>query len=76
MALRRAQLAGHRPIAVVGGATGMVGDPSGKSEERRLLGRESWEKNCAGIQAQLEHFLDFSDDQALLVNNARLASPT
>lgn len=67
--LRRFQLAGHRPIAVVGGGTGFIGDPSGKSDERSLLSREKLEANLAGIQRQLERFLDF-DRGARLVNNA------
>lgn len=53
------QRAGHKPIALVGGATGMVGDPSGKSEERNLLDEETLQKNIAGVKAQLERFLDF-----------------
>ena len=53
------QKAGHKPIALVGGATGMVGDPSGKSEERNLLSEDVLNKNIAGIKAQLENFLDF-----------------
>src|SRR6476661_7437095 len=69
LALMRAQRAGHRPIAVVGGATGMIGDPSGKSEERKFLSESELEKNVAGIRAQLERFLDFSAGGALLCNN-------
>lgn len=53
------QKAGHKPIALVGGATGMVGDPSGKSEERNLLDEETLNKNIAGVKNQLEKFLDF-----------------
>lgn len=53
------QKAGHKPIALVGGATGMVGDPSGKSEERNLLSEEVLQKNIAGVKAQLERYLDF-----------------
>jgi tyrosyl-tRNA synthetase len=53
------QKAGHKPIALVGGATGMVGDPSGKSEERNLLNEEQLEKNINGVRSQLEKFLDF-----------------
>ncbi len=66
------QRAGHKPIALVGGATGMVGDPSGKSEERNLLDEATLEKNIRGVRAQLEKFLDFSSDKpntAELVNN-------
>jgi tyrosyl-tRNA synthetase len=58
--LRRFQRAGHRPIALVGGATGMIGDPSGKSEERNLLSEEALRENVRGIQAQMQRFLDFS----------------
>ncbi|HEX2627981.1 MAG TPA: tyrosine--tRNA ligase, partial [Chitinophagaceae bacterium] len=53
------QKAGHKPIALVGGATGMVGDPSGKSEERNLLSEEALQKNIKGVKAQLERYLDF-----------------
>jgi len=69
-ALVRAQRAGLKPIALVGGATGMVGDPSGKSEERKLLDAETLEKNVAGMRSQLEKYLDFSGScAATLVNN-------
>jgi tyrosyl-tRNA synthetase len=57
--LRRFQRAGHRPIALVGGATGMIGDPSGKSEERNLLSIEALQANVAGLQQQMQRFLDF-----------------
>lgn len=66
------QRAGHQPIALVGGATGMIGDPSGKSDERNLLDSAALEKNVTGIKAQLERFLDFSSSNqnpAILVNN-------
>lgn len=66
------QRAGHRPIALVGGATGMVGDPSGKSEERNLLSEEVLQHNVEGVRKQLSKFLDFSVDNpqaAVLVNN-------
>ena len=66
------QRTGHQPIALVGGATGMIGDPSGKSDERNLLDSVALEKNIAGIKTQLERFLDFSStaaNPALLVNN-------
>ena len=59
--LKRFQLAGHRPIVVVGGATGMIGDPSGKSDERNLLDDETLAANVAGIRAQLARLLDFDD---------------
>jgi tyrosyl-tRNA synthetase len=66
------QQAGHRPIVLVGGATGMIGDPSGKSDERNLLDAETLQKNCDGIQNQLASFLDFdasTPNAAVLVNN-------
>ena len=66
------QKAGHKPIALVGGATGMVGDPSGKSEERNMLSEEILQKNIEGIKAQLQKFLDFDSEAAtaaVLVNN-------
>ncbi len=70
MILRRFQKAGHRPIALVGGATGMIGDPSGKSEERNLLSVEVLRANVESIGAQLGRFLDFDGDSAaVLVNN-------
>ena len=58
------QKAGHKPIALVGGATGMVGDPSGKSEERNLLSEAVLNFNVAGVKAQLEKFLDFDKNLA------------
>jgi len=66
------QRAGHKPFALVGGATGMVGDPSGKNEERNLLSEEILQRNQAGVKKQLEHFLDFDSDKpnaAVMVNN-------
>ena len=66
--LKRLQLAGHRPIIVVGGATGMIGDPSGQSDERNLLDDATLAANVVGIRAQLARLLDF--DSAVLVNNA------
>lgn len=72
MLLKHFQLAGHKPIALIGGATGMVGDPSGKSNERNLLDEETLRHNQNAIKAQLERFLDFnsgSENAAELVNN-------
>ena len=71
MLLMHLQKAGHKPIALVGGATGMIGDPSGKSEERSLLSIEQINHNLAGIQKQLEKFLDFDtkENPAEVVNN-------
>ena len=69
--LRRFQQAGHRPIALVGGATGMIGDPSGKSEERNLLSVDTLRANVAGLERQMRQFLDFDcgANSAVLVNN-------
>lgn len=72
LVLRRFQLFGHRPIAVAGGATGSIGDPSGKTTERQLLSREELERNIAGIKKQLGRLLDFESkvNPALLLDNA------
>ncbi|MGD8542507.1 MAG: tyrosine--tRNA ligase [Desulfobacteraceae bacterium] len=70
MALAQMQRLGHRPIALVGGGTGMVGDPSGKTEMRNMLTLEMVEENARGIKGQLSRFLDFSQERALLLNNA------
>src|SRR3977135_28754 len=59
MGLARLQKCGHTPIAIVGGGTGMIGDPSGKSQERLLLSRDQIDENVAGIRQQLSRFLDF-----------------
>ena len=73
--LRRLQLAGHRPIVLAGGGTGLIGDPGGKSEERPLLSREEIAANLEGIRPQLERFLDFSPSagraRALVRDNAQ-----
>ena len=71
MTLVHFQEAGHKPIALLGGATGMVGDPSGKSKERNLLSREILEQNLKGVKKQLEKFLDFGQgsNAAVMVNN-------
>jgi tyrosyl-tRNA synthetase len=72
MGLARLQRFGHTPLAIVGGGTGMIGDPSGKSQERLLLSAEQVEANVAGIRGQLERFLDFDagPHAARIVNNA------
>jgi tyrosyl-tRNA synthetase len=71
MVLRRFQQAGHAPIALVGGATGMIGDPSGKSEERNLLSKDMLAANVAALEQQLRRFLDFDagPNKAQLLNN-------
>ena len=77
LTLRRFQLAGHRPLALAGGATGMVGDPSGKSDERNLLTREQLTHNVSSIKKQLARLLDFdcAENPAQLVDNADWTAP-
>lgn len=77
MGLARAQRFGHTPIAIAGGGTGMIGDPSGKTKERLLLTREQVEANVLGIKEQLGHFLDFeaTENPARIVNNADWLAP-
>src|SRR6184192_521019 len=72
MGLARLQRAGHSPIAIVGGGTGLIGDPSGKSQERTLLTREAIDANVAGIRQQLSKVLDFetASNLARIVDNA------
>ena len=74
MALTHMQRAGHRPVALVGGGTGLVGDPSGKTEMRKMLTLEDVERNAAGIKQQLSRFLDFHHGRALQLNNAEWRS--
>ncbi|GAC1517460.1 MAG: tyrosine--tRNA ligase [Gemmatimonadaceae bacterium] len=69
MAMTHLQRAGHRPIALVGGGTGMIGDPSGRTTERQLLTPDMVAANVAGIRAQLEHFLDFSGRRGALLRD-------
>lgn len=77
LALRRFQLAGHKPIALAGGATGLIGDPSGKSAERQLLTRELLNRNIASVKEQLRKLLDFDAAQnpARLMDNADWTAP-
>ena len=77
LALRRFQLHGHHPIAVAGGATGMVGDPSGRATERQLLSRENLEANIASVKDQMRRLLDFESaaNPARLVDNADWTAP-
>jgi tyrosyl-tRNA synthetase len=70
MSLAHMQAHGHRPIALIGGGTGLVGDPSGKTEMRQLLTPEMVDENAIGIKKQLSRFIDFSDDKALMLNTA------
>src|SRR5262245_27678396 len=77
MSLARLQRCGHSPIAIVGGGTGMIGDPSGKSQERVLLSPDQIDRNLEGIREQLTHFLDFDGvaNPARIVNNADWLGP-
>ncbi|MCH5180934.1 MAG: tyrosine--tRNA ligase [Erysipelotrichales bacterium] len=68
--MKRLQLAGNKPIALIGGGTGMVGDPSGRTDMRQMLTIEDINHNCACFKKQMERFIDFSDGKALMVNNA------
>ncbi|KAJ48828.1 tyrosyl-tRNA synthetase [Clostridium tetanomorphum] len=70
MMMAHMQRAGHRPIALVGGGTVMIGDPSGKTDMRKMLSKEVIDDNVACIKKQLSRFIDFSDDKAILANNA------
>jgi len=71
MALAHMQREGHRPIALVGGGTGLIGDPSGKTELRKVITQEQIDKNKTGLRNQLGRFLDFSEGKALLLDNAQ-----
>ena len=68
--MKRLQLAGNKPIVLVGGGTGMIGDPSGKSDMRKMLTVEDINHNCDCFKEQISKFIDFSDDKAIMVNNA------
>jgi tyrosyl-tRNA synthetase len=70
MSLAHMQRHGHRPIALIGGGTGLIGDPSGKTEMRKMLTAEMIEENATGLKNQLSRYLDFSDGKALMLNNA------
>ena len=70
MSLAHMQKAGHRPIALIGGGTGLVGDPSGKTEMRQILSRERIDENAMGLKKQLSRFMDFAENAALMLNNA------
>ncbi len=68
--MKRLQMAGNKPIALLGGGTGMVGDPSGRTDMRQMLTKEQIDHNCECFRRQMERFIDFSDGKALMVNNA------
>ena len=68
--MKRLQMAGNKPIALIGGGTGMIGDPSGKTEMRKMLTKETIEHNVECFKKQMSRFIDFSDGKAMVVNNA------
>ena len=68
--MKRLQMAGNRPIALIGGGTGMIGDPSGRTDMRQMMTVETIQHNCDCFKKQMERFIDFSDGKALMVNNA------
>ena len=70
MVMAHMQREGHRPICLIGGGTGMVGDPSGKTDMRRMMTPEEIQHNCDCFKKQMERFIDFSDGKAIMVNNA------
>ncbi|MBQ3969590.1 MAG: tyrosine--tRNA ligase [Clostridia bacterium] len=68
--MKRLQMAGNKPIVLVGGGTGMIGDPSGRTDMRQMMTRETIDHNCECFRKQMSRFIDFSEDKALMVNNA------
>lgn len=68
--MKRLQMAGNKPIALIGGGTAMIGDPSGRSDMRQMMTKETIDHNCACFKKQMSRFIDFSDGMALMVNNA------
>lgn len=70
MVMSHMQRAGHRPIAILGGGTAMVGDPTGRTDMRKMMTKETIQGNIERFKQQMSHFVDFSDDKALMVNNA------
>ncbi len=68
--MKRLQMAGNKPIALIGGGTGMIGDPSGKTDMRKMLTKEDIEHNCECFKKQMSRFIDFGEDKAIMVNNA------
>ena len=70
MLMRRLQKNGNKPIALIGGGTGMIGDPSGRTDMRQMMTKETIQHNCDCFKVQMSKFIDFADDKALMVNNA------
>ena len=68
--MKRLQMAGNKPIALIGGGTGHIGDPSGRTDMRSMMTKETIDHNCACFKKQMERFIEFGEDKALMVNNA------
>ncbi|HIR60351.1 MAG TPA: tyrosine--tRNA ligase, partial [Candidatus Faecivivens stercoravium] len=68
--MKRLQMAGNRPIALIGGGTGMIGDPSGRTDMRQMMTEETIQHNCECFKKQMERFIEFGEGKALMVNNA------
>ena len=68
--MKRLQMAGNKPIALLGGGTGMIGDPSGRSDMRTMMTKETIDHNCECFRKQMSKFIDFSEGKAILANNA------
>ena len=68
--MKRLQMAGNKPIALIGGGTAMIGDPSGKTDMRKMMTQETIQHNCECFKKQMSRFIDFSDGKAIMVNNA------
>lgn len=68
--MKRLQMAGNKPIALIGGGTAMIGDPSGRSDMRQMMTKETIDHNCACFKKQMSRFIDFSDGKAIMINNA------
>ena len=68
--MKRLQMAGNRPIALIGGGTAMIGDPSGRTDMRSMMTKETIEHNCACFKKQMERFIEFGEGKAMMVNNA------
>ena len=68
--MKRLQMAGNRPIALIGGGTGMIGDPSGRTDMRQMMTMETIQHNCDCFKKQMSRFIEFGEDKALMVNNA------
>ncbi|MEE0389452.1 MAG: tyrosine--tRNA ligase, partial [Agathobaculum sp.] len=73
--MKRMQMAGNKPIALIGGGTAMIGDPSGRTDMRSMMTVETIQHNCDCFKKQMSKFIDFSDDKAIMVNNADWLMP-